>query len=158
MFRPPALPVRLACAVAIASIATACGIRQAVYVPQGYQEVVEDGSYFHDESGVTVRLPVLVVNKSDITLHPSITIEPHDHEVHVASARWRLNGRDIAPVADVDNGKVIDAREPLDLHWNIQAMGKAVKVLGDASSILLSLRVDGQQREIEIDLKRRDHF
>jgi hypothetical protein len=31
-------------------------------------------------------------------------------------------------------------------------------VLGDASSILLSLRVDGQQREIEIDLKRRDHF
>ncbi|UPG95562.1 hypothetical protein [Luteibacter aegosomatissinici] len=144
--------------VALLFSATGCGIRQAVYAPQGYQAVEEDGSFFHDESGVTIRMPMLVVNKSDITLHPAITIQPHDHDVRVISASWLMDGKELAPVTRVDSSKPVSAREPLDLHWNIKAMGKAVPTLGDTSSIRLVLRIDGQPHELRIKLKRRDRI
>ena len=135
-----------------------CGIRQAVYVPQGYQELAADGSYVQEYAGVVIHMPLLVVNKSDVTLHPAITIDPRTHQVRLVSALWRVGAKDIPPRTAPDPGKPIAAHEPLDLHWDVGAGGPAVAALGNTSWIQLQVLIDGQPHAIHIDLARRDHF
>lgn len=135
-----------------------CGVRQAVYVPQGYQELAADGSYVQEYAGVIVHMPLLVVSKSDVTLHPAISIDPRTHEVRLASALWHLGGKDFPPLVAPDRGKPIAAHEPLDLHWDLGTEGPAVAALGNSSWIQLELLIDGKPQGIHIELARRDHL
>jgi hypothetical protein len=145
-------------AVLTALLVAACGIRQAVYVPQGFQELAVDGSFVQEDAGMVIHMPVLVVNKSDVTLHPAITIDPRGHEVRLVAASWRVEGKDVAPLTAPDPATPVDTREPLDLHWNVSALGPAVNALGTASWIQLELRIDGAPHPLRIDLARKDHF
>jgi hypothetical protein len=137
---------------------TGCGVRQAVYVPQGYQELAADGSYVQEYEGVIVHMPLLVVSKSDVTLHPAITIDPRTHQVRLVSALWHLGGKDFPPLAAPDRGRPIVAHETLDLHWDLGATGPAVAALGNSSWIQLEVLIDGKPHGIHIELARRDHF
>lgn len=135
-----------------------CGVRQAVYVPQGYQELAADGSYVQEYAGVIVHMPLLVVSKSDVTLHPAISIDPRSHQVRLISALWHLGGKDFPPLAVPDRGKPVVAHEPLDLHWDLGTAGPAVAALGNTSWIQLEVLIDGKPQGIHIELTRRDHF
>lgn len=135
-----------------------CGIRQAVYVPQGFQELAADGSYVQDYAGVIVHLPLLVVNKSDVTLHPSITVDPRGHDVRVASAFWHVSGTDRPPLTPPNPGISVTSRTLLDLHWNIASLGPAVSLLGASSWIDLELMIDGVPHEVRIEFDRSDRF
>jgi hypothetical protein len=133
-------------------------MRQAVYVPQGFQELAADGSYVQEDAGMVIHMPVLVINKSDVTLHPAITIDPRDHDVRLLAAAWRVEGKDVAPLTPPDPTRPLDTREPLDLHWNVSALGPAVTALGTTSWIQLQVSIDGTPHGVRIDLVRTDHF
>lgn len=132
-------------------------MRQQVYAPQGWIESA-DGNYVLGGYDWRVSMPVLVVSKSDITLHPAITVNPGKHAVSLTRASWILQGQSYPPHDHEYEGVAITQPQVLNLHWEFPSGKKAVDALGRESTIRLELVVDGAPRTVDILIQRQDHY
>jgi hypothetical protein len=144
----------LACVV-LATASSGCGIRQAIYVPIGWNRTSEE-AYQLRKGDVTASMPIMVVNKSDQTLHPAVTLQSKGHELRYAAASWTLTGKSVAPYSDLAPGSLIDSYAPMNLHWSTKGLGKMVTLLGSGSNLRIDVTVDGRPESIDIQLVRRD--
>ncbi|MBB3225954.1 hypothetical protein FHW69_000544 [Luteibacter sp. Sphag1AF] len=144
-------PVMRLTMLALVMLIAACGFRQRVYMPQDWIEGA-DGSYALGGEDWRITMPVMVVAKSDITLHPAITLSPGKHTVSITRARWVLHGQSIAPKDADYEGKPITGPTLLNLNWEFPKGTKAVDELGADSIIRLDMVVDGEPRSVDVPM------
>jgi hypothetical protein len=77
-------------------MAGGCSLWQAVYVPSGW-ELGSDGTYLLQKGDIVASMPIMVVAKSDRSLHPAISMTSTDHELRFKDASWILAGHPLAP-------------------------------------------------------------
>jgi hypothetical protein len=142
---------------ACVSMAGGCSLWQAVYVPAGW-EPGPDGMYRLHQGDIVASMPIMVVAKSDRSLHPAISMTSTDHELRFKDASWILAGHPLAPYSHLARDTLIDGHAPLNLHWSTEGMGKMMKVLGNGSTLHIDVTTDGKPAVIKIEMIRRDHL
>jgi hypothetical protein len=148
---------RAVCAFLAAALLSGCGIRQAVYVPSGWQRTEQD-TFELRKDDLVASMPMMVVNKSDVTLHPAVSMHSKGHEVRLVSASWTVAGQPLAPYSRIDPAAPVDGSVPLDLHWTAPNRGKVVDVLSQGTPLRIDVTVDGTPEVIDIDFVRRDRY